>query len=437
MRNRFVTTLFGILAVGTSVTLLNNSTMVKADNAPIVVKDETGATKNNDQTTKKDDTAAETKEPVYKTVGVPTINSDKTITGKLSVYSHNYQKYFDYTYKGNAGETVTAVTDADKVKYPNVPTVTVKITETVDTKLVQTDTVAIGSGIAQIYDNNGKVTPRSLAANSSWITDEIKITADGTMYYHTGFNQWVKASSNVTLESTSAADTITGIDVDINDPITANVTIPSNMGDQEVDNQTGGIGKKISVPVPNIKGYTPDKTSVQATVNEDGTITTDEKVTYTKAKPPVKVPSNNGNSSSSVEIGKGYLEQTIAVHPDEKTAQLYSFTGKGFAPEKNVALAGNTDWFSDQMITIGNTRFYRVATDEWVKNSDIYVYETNARVYTTNKQTSLVNSKNQTISNRALAKDTDWDVDRVAYLGNYQNPVKAYRVATNEFVTLK
>lgn len=437
MRNRFVTTLVGMLVVGTSVTLLNNSTIVKADNAPIVVKDETGAAKNNDQTTKKDDTAVETKEPVYKTVDIPTVNSDKTISGKISVYSHNYQKYFDYTYKGNVGETVTAVTDADKTEYPNVPTVTVKIAETIDTKLLQIDIVAIGSKLAQAYDDAGKPTPRKYDAGKPLITNEIKITTDGTVYYHIGVNEWLKASSNVTLENTSAADTITGINVDVNDPITANVTIPSNMGNQEVDDQTGGIGKKISVPVPNIKGYTPDKTSVQATVNEDGTITTDEKVTYTKAKPPVKVPSNNGNSSSPVEIGKGYLEQTIAVHPDEKTAQLYSFTGKGFAPEKNVALAGNTDWFSDQMITIGNTRFYRVATDEWVKNSDIYVYETNAKVYVTNKQTSLVNSKNQAISNRALAKDTDWDVDRVAYLGNYQNPVKAYRVATNEFVTLK
>jgi hypothetical protein len=58
--------------------------MVKADNAPIVVKDETGAAKNNDQTTKKDDTAVETKEPVYKTVDIPTVNSDKTISGKIS-----------------------------------------------------------------------------------------------------------------------------------------------------------------------------------------------------------------------------------------------------------------------------------------------------------------------------------------------------------------
>ncbi|WCG35923.1 hypothetical protein [Companilactobacillus farciminis] len=421
MRDRFVTTLLGMLAVGTGVTLLNNSTIVKADNAPIVVKDETDATKSSDQTTKKDDTTAETKEPVYKTVDIPTVNSDKTISGKISVYSHNYQKYFDYTYKGNAGETVTAVTDADKTEYPNVPTVTVKIAETIDTKLVQTDTVDIVSKLAQAYDDAGR----------PLITNEIKITTDGTVYYHIGVNEWLKASSNVTLESTSEADTITGINVDVNDPITANVTIPSNMGDQEVDNQTGGIGKKISVPVPNIKGYTPDKTSVQATVNEDGTITTDEKVTYTKAKPPVKVSSG---SSSPVEIGKGYLEQTIAVHPNEKMAQLYSFTGKGFAPEKNVALAGNTDWFSDQMITIGNSRFYRVATDEWVKDSDIYVYETNSRVYTTKKQTNLVNSKEQAISNRALAKDTDWDVDRVAYLGSFQNPVKAYRVATNEFV---
>lgn len=430
MRDRFVTTLLGMLAVGTSVTLLNNSTMVKADNAPIVVKDETDATKSSDQTTKKDDTTTETKEPVYKTVDIPTVNSDKTISGKISVYSHNYQKYFDYTYKGNAGETVTAVTDADKTEYPNVPKVTVEIGTAIETKInPNTNTLVIGDN-NKIYDTYEKKYMDVPSGN--FVTNDIKITSDGTTYYYVATNRWLVGSSTVTLEYDHKNITsVTGINVDVNDPITANVTIPSNMGDQEVDNQTGGIGKKISVPVPNIKGYTPDKTSVQATVNEDGTITTDEKVTYTKAKPPVKVSSG---SSSPVEIGKGYLEQTIAVHPNEKTAQLYSFTGKGFAPEKNVALAGNTDWFSDQMITIGNSRFYRVAIDEWVKDSDIYVYETNSKVYTTKKQTNLVNSKDQAISNRALAKDTNWDVDRVAYLGSFQNPVKAYRVATNEFV---
>ncbi|WP_368791298.1 hypothetical protein AB3Z09_04175 [Companilactobacillus farciminis] len=436
MIDRFVTTLLGMLAVGTSVTLLNNSTMVKADNAPIVVKDETGATKSSDQTTKEDDTTAETKEPVYKTIGVPTVNSDKTVTGKLSVYSHNYQKYFDYTYKGDAGETVTAVPVDDLKEYPKLPTVTVEIGSIIETKVdVSTNSVSILKDKALVYDIDHDYTPiQRYNENTSWAVDKVKIMPDGNVYYHVTYNGWLRGSSNVVLNYTESTNDVTGINVDVNDPITANVTIPSNMGDQEVDNQTGGIGKKISVPVPNIKGYTPDKTSVQAIVNEDGTITTDDKVTYTKAKPPVKVSSS---SSSPVEIGKGYLEQTIAVHPNEKTAQLYSFTGKGFAPEKNVALAGNTDWFSDQMITIGNSRFYRVATDEWVKDSDIYIYETNSKVYTAKKQTSLVNSKNQAISNRALAKDTNWDVDRVAYLGSFQNPVKAYRVATNEFVVAK
>lgn len=436
MRDRFVTTLLGMLAVGTSVTLLNNSTIVKADNAPIVVKDETGATKSSDQATKKDDMTAETKEPVYKTIGVPTVDSDKTVTGKLSIYSHNYQKYFDYTYKGDAGETVTAVPVDDLKEYPKLPTVTVEIGSIIETKVdASTSSVSILKDEALVYDiDHDKVNPRALAGNTTWTTDEVRIMPDGNVYYHVAYNSWLKGSSNVVLNYTESINDVTGINVDVNDPITANITIPSNMGNQEVDNQTGGIGKKISVPVPNIKGYTPDKTSVQAIVNEDGTITTDDKVTYTKAKPPVKVSSS---SSSPVEIGKGYLEQTIAVHPNEKTAQLYSFTGKGFAPEKNVALAGNTDWFSDQMITIGNSRFYRVATDEWVKDSDIYVYETNSKVYTAKKQTSLVNSKEQAISNRALAKDTNWDVDRVAYLGSFQNPVKAYRVATNEFVVAK
>ncbi|WP_054642304.1 hypothetical protein [Companilactobacillus kimchii] len=65
-----------------------------------------------------------------------------------------------------------------------------------------------------------------------------------------------------------------------NSTVTANVHINSNLGLQTVLNVTGKKGKTITVNVPQINGYKPDKETVTAKVNEDGTITTDEEVKY-------------------------------------------------------------------------------------------------------------------------------------------------------------
>ncbi len=56
--------------------------------------------------------------------------------------------------------------------------------------------------------------------------------------------------------------------------VKTNVDIPSN-GSQSVPNVTGKTGDHVTVTVPTIPGYTPDKTTVPATVNPDGTITVD------------------------------------------------------------------------------------------------------------------------------------------------------------------
>jgi hypothetical protein len=55
--------------------------------------------------------------------------------------------------------------------------------------------------------------------------------------------------------------------------VTGDVLIHSNMGDQIVPNVTGKTGETVKVTVPVKPGYTADKTTVDATVNPNGTIT--------------------------------------------------------------------------------------------------------------------------------------------------------------------
>ncbi|GAX01291.1 KxYKxGKxW signal peptide domain-containing protein [Secundilactobacillus silagei] len=89
--------------------------------------------------------------------------------------------------------------------------------------------------------------------------------------------------------------------------VTATVTIPSNLGNQTVSKVTGVVNTIINVPVPTISGYTKDKTTVPATVNDDNTITVNTPkaktgdagyVTYTKIK---TTDDNNQPGGSTTE----------------------------------------------------------------------------------------------------------------------------------------
>lgn len=62
--------------------------------------------------------------------------------------------------------------------------------------------------------------------------------------------------------------------------VTAPVTIGSNRGDQISTPVTGQVGRQVRVAVPMIEGFRPNKATVMATVNLDGTITTNEFVMY-------------------------------------------------------------------------------------------------------------------------------------------------------------
>jgi LPXTG-motif cell wall-anchored protein len=97
--------------------------------------------------------------------------------------------------------------------------------------------------------------------------------------------------------------------------VTADVTIPSNLGPKTVSNVTGKTGDGVAVKVPDVMGYTPDKTTVPATVNPDGTITTTAKVTYTpnKVTADVTIPSNLGPKTVTNITGKTGDKVSVTV----------------------------------------------------------------------------------------------------------------------------
>ncbi|KRK97282.1 hypothetical protein [Companilactobacillus futsaii] len=220
--------------------------------------------------------------------------------------------------------------------------------------------------------------------------------------------------------------------------VTADVTIESNLGKQVVKNVTGKVGEDITVTVPKKDGYVADKTTVIAHVDKDGKITTEEKVTYTKKNTNEEKPNNNNNQTNNPNGNN--TDSNLPSHYNglvgtmKKPVDLYDFNIGQMTKNKQRQLAANSDWKVDQIITLNGVKYYRVATNEWVKDSDVYRYVAQKGIVNTKdvEVTYLSNVEDKIVNNRGLAANTAWKYDRIAYLG--ANETKYYRVATNEFV---
>lgn len=221
--------------------------------------------------------------------------------------------------------------------------------------------------------------------------------------------------------------------------ITADVTIKSNLGDLIVPNVTGPTGKQITVDVPQKDGYTSDKKTVTATVNAIGTITTDETVKYTKI---TKTSGGSHGSSSNNNNNQNNNNAKNKVTTETKKQTINTYNGKDIpiytldSENKmvlinNKALSNDSGWYSDQKLVVNNDIYYRVATNEYVKTTQAYPYEsTKAVLRTTNSNKRIYTADGKLITNRELAADSDWYTDQIVQI----NGEKYYRVATNEFV---
>jgi len=228
----------------------------------------------------------------------------------------------------------------------------------------------------------------------------------------------------------------------VGETVISNVTIKSNLGDVVVKDASGVVGQIISVNVPEKSGYGVDKKTINATVNDDKTITPNESVTYTKDEygsdsskndgSNEKPTNHNGENSYNNTHGAIVKENNLlATHLDQSYYTLYSFNAGKMSPSKTRSLSKGSDWRSDQRITVNGQTYFRVATNEWVKANSVYPYIQNSQVVTVkNFDAGLVNASGHRVTNRGLAKNSSWKSDRIAKI----NDQKYFRVATNEFV---
>ncbi len=130
--------------------------------------------------------------------------------------------------------------------------------------------------------------------------------------------------------------------------VTTNVTVPSNKGNQTVTGVSGTVDNHVQVSVPDLPGYTKDKTTVPATVNPDGTITVDNPnmtglVTYTPNPQGINVKfvdqdNNLLNNTTLTGVSDGNVDYTPAF-AEQQTLLNQGYTLKN---GNNNGLAGAT-----------------------------------------------------------------------------------------------
>lgn len=96
--------------------------------------------------------------------------------------------------------------------------------------------------------------------------------------------------------------------------------------------------------------------------------------------------------------------------------------------QKKVAVKG--DWYSDQTAKIKGTKYYRIATDQWVKAKDAVLYRPEFNIVTMAKGTLIYDEEGTVV--RTATKDEQLQSDRISEI----NGIRMYRIATNEWIII-
>lgn len=131
--------------------------------------------------------------------------------------------------------------------------------------------------------------------------------------------------------------------------VSTNVVVANNVSD--IDTQ----------PAPILDGYV----ATQSTISIERTATG-----YRILQVPTYVKSNPNDASKTATL-KTFYEVLTVENNTGNYCPLVGFstdTGKIFNLN-NRALANGTEWYSDQIKTYDGARYFRVATNEWVKDT--------------------------------------------------------------------
>lgn len=205
-----------------------------------------------------------------------------------------------------------------------------------------TGEVTVNDKAAQLYTSLGNaITGRTLEAKSSWKTFETKVIK-GKTYYRVATNEWVEASAVTVNDDTTNAVT----------PFTSNVTtggVVSTLYDKTGKALTGrGLGPNTSWKTAG-KMVLNGKTYYQVATNE-----------WVDASTVTVAGETTANSNITPSKGIVTIGSSVAI--------LYTKDGVAITDR---ALGPATRWQTANKMTLKGETYYQVATNEWVKASNL------------------------------------------------------------------
>ncbi|MFD1418802.1 BspA family leucine-rich repeat surface protein [Companilactobacillus keshanensis] len=144
---------------------------------------------------------------------------------------------------------------------------------------------------------------------------------------------------------------------------------------------------------------------------------------------------SNGTMYYRVSTDEWVRADDVYVYvSDNGTAKAYLDSDKALIDahynESSRTLAAGTDWLFDRYTEINGNKYYRVSTNEFVKEDSVLPYTAVNDVVNTSSNNVVVYNETGTASKHTLSANTAWKTDKVAKI----NGIQMYRVSTNEWV---
>jgi len=124
-----------------------------------------------------------------------------------------------------------------------------------------------------------------------------------------------------------------------------------------------------------VNGYTvldnngnPSNGNIKMWLDNDYNLHIDPNFTQSSDSPYTIKVLKNGDTNPLLNTNNGKWTNNKSTVTTSHMAYLYKLNGKAV---QNRALAGHSVWFTDRYATINGVKMYRVATDEWVQESDL------------------------------------------------------------------
>lgn len=360
------------------------------------------------------------------------VSADKEIQEQMPIYNGGSYLKIDNFGKYGDINSPTAV-DADKTDLTANGVLLVDLVNSGIIKTVNADGYSVllnkdgSQQTSYSYLNNGNVTilPNSDSTGTTTGTTKLSPVSYITLRHvlntndnDTKVGQTWTAANNLTSVQDNSDNVLTG-----NDAISA---VKTTIIDPNGILQDGKVTKTGIFEVTytyNLKDGTPITKTVAITADPISSGSSSSHHSSGSSTSNTSDPVISPDSPDNIND----LNQLLSTHPNKGIARLYTLDTTLIT---NRSLKPATDWFSDKVMSFAGEDYYRVATNEWVKASEVYVYKDNKIVVETKNNQQLVNSEGEVVTNRALLADTAWYSDRIAYI----NGKTYYRVATNEFV---